>query len=212
MKKLFLWMILASLMLPLQAKSLRDLWVSMPDTLLPTFNKNLRMEFVDLLDMGVKPEVKNLLGEECLMDTLTADYLHLSTSSLGNLQMKLLPVVDSDSILCVVKTFAGPELESEVKFFDQNWKKMDETQFLPSDFWQLKRYFKVKPDTMSEVRYSELARMIEPVMFHVSFSDSDESITVEVSLPLLSKVEKMQVNAILLQRKFKWNGKILNEI
>lgn len=211
MKKLFVLMMMASLMLPVQAKSLRELWVNMPDTLLPAFNKNIRMEFVDLLDMGVKPEVKNLLDEECQMDTLTADYLRLSTSASGSLQLKLLHQDGGDSLLCVIKTFAGPEKESEVKFFDQSWKEMDGTQYLPTDVGQVKRYLQSKPDTMTDARYEELARLIEPVMWHASLSEKDDFISLGVSLPLLSNAEKTQVNAILMQRKFKWNGKKFNE-
>lgn len=212
MKKLFVLLMMASLMLPTQAKSLRELWVNMPDTLLPAFNKNLRLEFADLLDMGVKPEVKNLLGEECQMDTLTADYLRLSTSTSGSIQLKLLRQDGGDSLLCVVKTFAGPEKESEVKFFDQSWKEMDGVQYLPTDVGQVKRYLQSKPDTMTDARYEELSRMIEPVMWYASLSEKDEVISFGVSLPLLPNAEKVQVNAILMQRKFKWNGKRFNEI
>lgn len=68
------------------------------------FNHNLRLEFTEPQEMGVKAEVKNLLGETSVMDTLTADFAQLRTSKSATLQMKKLPSANGDSLLCVVKT------------------------------------------------------------------------------------------------------------
>ena len=51
--------------LGMEAKSMKDLLVSMPDSVVPYLNHNLRLEFTELQEMGVKAEVKNLLGETC---------------------------------------------------------------------------------------------------------------------------------------------------
>ena len=72
MKKIFVFLWVVLLVTSVQAKSLKDLWVSMPDSLLPTLDRNLRLELVELEEMGVKPNVKNLLGEECDMDSTKA--------------------------------------------------------------------------------------------------------------------------------------------
>jgi hypothetical protein len=56
--------------LGMEAKSMKDLLVSMPDSVVPYLNHNLRLEFTELQEMGVKAEVKNLLGETSVMDTL----------------------------------------------------------------------------------------------------------------------------------------------
>lgn len=211
MKKLIVLLMVISLVMAVQAKSLREAWLSMPNSLLPTFNKNLRLEFVELKDMGVKPEVKNLLGEDCLMDTLKVDFLQLSTSKMGTFQMRLLPANEGDSIICVVKTFSAPEKESDIRFYDQEWKELKKRKFLPENVWQMETYFQAKPDTMSEEMYEELHRMLEPIMVYVCLSPDDDSLTFNLSLPLLSKEEKQQLMAIIVQRKFKWNGKMFNE-
>ena len=59
--------------LGMEAKSMKDLLVSMPDSVVPYLNHNLRLEFTELQEMGVKAEVKNLLEEVSVMDTLTQD-------------------------------------------------------------------------------------------------------------------------------------------
>lgn len=191
------------------AKSMKDLLVSMPDSLLPYLDKNLRQEMPELQEMGVKAEVKNLLGENCVMDTLSTDFLQIRMSKLSTLQMKRLPAAEagSDSLLCVVKTFAGPEKESELYLFDQNWTPVD----VGFDLNTLATSLVLKPDTMSEERFVELKKIIEPQMVNATLLMHENAIVVRLSLPLLSAEDKKAVNTIKLQRKFNWNGKIFKE-
>lgn len=194
------------------AKSLSDLWVSMPDSLLPAISKSQRIEFVDLKNLGVKAEVDNLLGEICHMDSLSANYLKVTTSESSTLEMRLLPFHTDDSLLCVIRTFSAPEKESELRFYDQEWNGLELNSFLPSNALDESLYWKAKPDTMSVERLSELQRMIEPKMFSFAWAEGGRVLVMQLSLPLLSKDEKSQVNALLVQRKFKWVNGRLNEI
>ena len=193
------------------AKSMKDLLVSMPDSLVPYLDKNLRQEMPELQEMGVKAEVKNLLDENSVMDTLTADFLQLRLSRAATLQMKKLPA-DGDSLVCVVKTFAGPEKESLVMLFDQEWNAKDvQGLFDGKSLQQLAGSLVQKPDTMTEDRFVELKKMIEPQMVSAILLQHDNGIVVRLSLPLLSADDKKAVNVIKLQRKFNWNGKTFKE-
>lgn len=212
MKKLIVLLAASFLTVSVTAKSLKDLFIAMPDSLMPTLNKNLRTELIELRDMGVKPEVKNLLSEDCLLDTLTSDYLQLATSQSSLMQMRLLPQEHGDSLLCVVKTCMGPEKESEVIFFDQEWKAVDARKMFDKDIYSLKSYLKEKPDTMSEEKYQAALALLQPMMLSAMLSPSSEMIEFKLSQILLSKEEKEQTKAILLQRKFKWDGNRFNEI
>lgn len=217
MKKKFKMMIcLLGILLTSQAadaKSLRDLWLAMPDSLAPLLNKNMRTELVELQEMGVKSEVTNLLGDNTVLDTLTRDFMQVRLSQAATIQVKLLPMEgETDSLLCMVKTFAAPEKESEVVFYNQQWQSL---RF--SDYFQGKTIdvilssLVLKPDTMSEVRFAELKAMIEPRMMSAVLFQHDNFIVFRLSLPLLSAEEKKQVNVIKVQRKFNWNGKMFNE-
>ncbi len=211
MKKLIVLLMVAALSAQVSAKSLRDLWISMPDSLMPVLDKNLRLEFVDLKDTGVKAEVRNLLGEDCSMDTLTATYMHLTVCKHSTCEMLLLPRLGSDSLLCVVRTFSGPEKESEVHFYDQQWREVSLQELIPADVYAVDCYFKAKPDTMSEEKYHDLHMALESGMWCVKLSSGEESLTFQLSLPLLCKEEKAQLSSLLVQRKFKWNGQRFNE-
>ena len=211
MKKLFVLVVGVLVSLSVDAQTLRDLWLSMPDSLMPTLDKNLRLELVDLVDMKVKPEVKNLLGEECAMDTLVSDFLEVSSSPSSKIQMKLLPRESGDSLLCIVRTLSAPAEESELKIYDRQWNELAGMDYLPSDLFQLSKYLRAKPDTLGDEQYHQLISLIEPVMVSAKFDKQSDLLIFNISLPLVSNKEKEKLNAILLQRKFKWNGKRFNE-
>lgn len=206
MKKYIALLMASALAISVNAKSLRELWTSMPDSILPVLDKNMCLEMVELMDMGVKPEVKNLLGENCVMDTLTSDFLQVATSEASSLQLKLLPQDSGDSILCVVKTFLAPEKESEVAFYNQAWQVIDATRCLDESIASVDSYFQSKPDTMRDERYQELMASLEPKMFYAELSPKENSIIYHVSTPLVTKEEKTQLQALILQRKFNWDG------
>ena len=212
MKKLFVFLWVVLLVTSVQAKSLKDLWVSMPDSLLPTLDRNLRLELVELEEMGVKPNVKNLLGEECDMDTLTNDYLECTTSKVARLQMTYLPSSAEDSVLCVIKTFRAPSKESEIRFYDQGWRQLPISSYLAKDQYMLGSYIKPKSDTMRVEEYEELKSKLEPVMYVTEYLPTAQVFRVQVSLPLLSNEDKLKVQSILVQRKFKWVLGRFNEI
>ncbi len=206
------------------AKSMKDLLVSMPDSLMPTLDRNLRLEFAELQEMGMKAEVKNRLGEMSVMDTLTSDFVQIRMSKASTLQMKKLPADGGDSLLCVVRTFAGPEKESVLGLYDQDWnQKKSDHLFLPKQkdiassnggtlsLSGLSSYLIQKPDTMEEERFARLESMIEPRMVSAMLFQHDDSIVVRLASPLLSAEDKKAVLVIKMQRKFNWNGKIFNE-
>lgn len=196
----------------MEAKSMKDLLVSMPDSVVPYLNHNLRLEFAELQEMGVKAEVKNLLGETSVMDTLTADFAQLRTSKSATLQMKKLPSANGDSLLCVVKTFAGVEKESELYLFNQDWQEQDASRiFDGKSLQQLASGLVAKPDTMSEAKFEELKGKIELKIVSALLLQHENSLVVRLALPFVSADDKKAVNAIKVQRKFNWNGKTFKE-
>lgn len=212
MKKFTVFMCTIALAMCAHGKSLRTLWVSMPDSLAPSLDKNLRTELVELQEMGIKPEVNNLLGSTSVMDTITHDFLQVKLSALASLQMKLLPLSDGDSVLCVVNTVAAPEKESEVFFYDQQWNMLDVKRFFGGkSLSEIRESLIQRPDTMSEAKFSELKSMIEPRMLSATLFEQEKSIVFHLSLPLLSEKDKKLVSVIRVQRKFNWIKEIFNE-
>lgn len=211
-KTTILTILLLMLTAPLQAQRVKDMWISMPDSLIPYLNKSMRIELVDFVNMKVKAEVKNLLGEESVMDTLTANYLSVTLNEAATVQMRMLPLQNGDSIMCMVRSSHGPACDSELSFWSKNWQRIEQKGFISGAEapQSLRDRLFVKPDTMTEARFKELSEMIEPFLVCASLSPIDNSLTLKVSLPMLSADDKKAVKAILMQRKLNWNGETFN--
>ena len=210
-RKIFFVLLVFVVAFAAQAKSLRELWVSMPDSLVPVLSQNMRVEFVELQDMKVKAEVTTLLGDTSVLDTLTNDFMQVRLNRVCTLQMKVLPQTDGDSIICMVRTLAAPEKESEVMFFDQQWRQLDLARcYDGEDLQGVCESLLQRPDTMSMSRFEELKAMVEPRMMSALLMQHENAIVFRLALPLLSAEDKKLINVIKAQTKFNWNGRTFN--
>ena len=174
---------------------MRDLWLTMPDSLCTCLDRNLRTELLDFVDMGVKAEVKNRMNGQSTMDTLTADYTRVRLSESSAIQLKLLPA-QTDSVVCMVRTFSAPASESFVSFFSTSW------QPIASDFGL---------SGVGVMQGTDAEASADPVMVSASLSPVHPEITFSLSIPVATAEEKQQLSAILVQRKYKWEGGRFNK-
>ena len=185
-------------------RAMKDFWMSMPDSLCEYLNANKRREMVDFYGMGVRAETYNLLEGMSVMDTLTTHHTVVTLSPASQLTVALLEKADGDSLLCVVSTFLGPQPESVLTFYDKEWHPVPADALVPqiqaADLMH-------RPDTMNVDEYDRLVRLIDPVMTSASFSPSDASLKFRLSTPLLSANDRQRVDAILVDRKYLWDGR-----
>ena len=194
MKKIFLILLVTFSLLPLNAQNMRQIWLEMPDSIVPYLNRSLRTELADYVTMGMKSEVMNALRDTTRIEKLTDDYILVKLSNATKLEIKSLDA----STIAMVQTWCGPLAESKLSLFSNNW----EVKPLNIDVSPMF----VKPDTMSQQRYSELLDMANVTMNEMQLSVKDNSLTIKYSVPLLSSTDKKEMQAILRQRKLNWNG------
>lgn len=194
MKKIFLILLVTFSLLPLNAQNMRQIWLEMPDSIVPYLNRSLRTELADYVTMGMKSEVMNALRDTTRIEKLTDDYILVKLSNATKLEIKSLDT----STIAMVQTWCGPLAESKLSLFSNNW----EVKPLNIDVSPMF----VKPDTMSQQRYSELLDMANVTMNEMQLSVKNNSLTIKYSVPLLSSTDKKEMQAILRQRKLNWNG------
>ena len=194
MKKIFLILLVTFSLLPLNAQNMRQIWLEMPDSIVPYLNRSLRTELADYVTMGMKSEAMNALRDTTRIEKLTDDYILVQLSNATKLEIKSLDA----STIAMVQTWCGPLAESKLSLFTNNW----EIKPLNIDVSPMF----VKPDTMSQQRYSELLDMANVTMNEMQLSVKDNSLTIKYSVPLLSSTDKKEMQAILRQRKLNWNG------
>ena len=129
MKRFLFGLCLAAMPVTMMAQQVRKMWVNMPTSIVGSLEKSTRQELLDLKEMKKKAVISGPLGEECSIDTLTADYLSARLSDVSTLQMKMLPTSSGDSLLCLVHTYAGPLPESSISFYTPDWKALPMQSF-----------------------------------------------------------------------------------
>lgn len=202
MKRSLITCLLLIAVVSLNAQNVRRMWVSMPDSLCRYLNQNLRLELVELKEMGVKAEVKNLLGGESVLDTLTEDFLSVTASKGLTLQLRRLPA-EQDSVYCLLSTWSGPAKYSIADIYSKDWQRVSTQRF---DDLQTKD-LTVRPDTMSTARYEELLRVPDPKMVWATLSPADNSLEVSLSVDLATKEERQALEVIVSKRNLKWDKK-----
>lgn len=125
----------------------------------------------------------------------------VSGSGLGSSSGSGSSLSSCDSVLCVVRSWDGPKRDSEVQLFDRQWKPVQAPLTFSADS------FVCRPDTMSEERFSRLVALLDPIMFSVSLSPTDNVLLVKLSPVVPNPDDEKAIEQILVQRKLKWDGK-----
>ncbi len=203
MKRFLFGLCLVAMPVTMMAQQVSKMWVNMPTSIAGSLEKSTRQELLDLKEMKKKAVISGPLGEECSIDTLTADYLSVRLSDVSTLQMKMLPTSSGDSLLCLVQTYAGPLPESSISFYTSDWKALP----MPSMHLDVDLQ---RPDTMTQDDFSKLQALFDPKLISFTLSPSNKDLVVALSPVIISEEEKAHVKALTLQRKLNWNGKTFN--
>ena len=185
------------------AQTVGRIWVSMPDSLMPILTAKQRADIVNKDNIALSVPTTNALSGTSKADTLTADYLSVHITDVSSVQMRLLSTSTGDSLVCVVRTWLGPEAESSVGIYTKDWQQVASLTFCISDFVH-------RPDTMAVEKYNELFRVLDPYTFSVQLSPEAPVLTVTPHAVTVTADEKKMLEAVFVQRKYNWNGRDFN--
>ncbi|MBR4337168.1 MAG: DUF3256 family protein [Bacteroidaceae bacterium] len=110
---------------------MRDCIVRMPDSLMTLLTSVNRADCVDFREAGMEAKVTNRLGGTTELTQLTADYALWQYTPSSQVEMKLLPLTDSTSVICLVRTVQLPVPDSRIAFYDEAWAPLPLSRFLP---------------------------------------------------------------------------------
>ena len=112
-------------LLALQAQSLKDLFLKMPQEVCPVLSEYNRLEIVDNQKNDKTMQTRNLFRTFSEMKELTDDYAHLVISKNSEKEMKLLTKNDGTRIIMVISTiFCDDTPDSSVAFYSTDWKPL----------------------------------------------------------------------------------------
>lgn len=183
------------------AQRMRDVFASMPDSVLEVMTKNNRLDCIDFIENNMEARVRNRFDGFSELKTLTEDYLNLNLTSSCLVEMKLLPVADSISYICVVKTYSGPVRESTVAVYTDKWKLLPREKWIKwpeyNDFWQAN-------DSITDVDIRSMQR--EQAMHFVSacLSADQTRLTLEVQLDKTDEEKDKKMKSVLHPLVYEW--------
>ena len=112
-------------LLALQAQSLKDLFLKMPQEVCPVLSEYNRLEIVDNQKNDKTMQTRNLFRTFSEMKELTDDYAHLVISKNSEKEMKLLTKNDGTRIIMVISTiYCDDTPDSSLAFYSTDWKPL----------------------------------------------------------------------------------------
>lgn len=201
-------LMLVALMVTAQAQEIRNVWKTMPDSIVSAVDKVRRLEMLDLVDYKVKAEVNNRLGTHSLMDTITANYLHVMVTKSSELSMRLLSTDTGDTLVCMVYTYKAPKPESRISFYNLNWQQLDASKYLPfASLADAADSMYTKLDSITDERYKKLKDNVVVELVSAQQSINNDEIILSLGLPMVAKDDKESMKAITKKRRLLWTGK-----
>lgn len=181
--------------LSMVAQDMKSVFIAMPDSIAPMLSQVNKEDCIDFLDSNMKAEVTNRFGNPVEMKALTDDYVQMQTSSVGTMEMKLLPVNDSIKVICMVKTVCASACDSEIHFYASDWsKKLDAKDFL--QFPSADAFF-LPSNTLTEETVL-IKKKADMHAVKVSLSKEDASLTFMYTTPdYLNKDDREKLLPIL---------------
>lgn len=190
-----------------QKTSMKEIFGSMPDSIFPYLSRNNRLDMIDFKESGMKAEVDNSLEGKSRLDSLTADYLHLTLNEATTVEMKLL---ESDrllndttnTIVCIASTYSG--VESNIEFYSSKWHKLP----IPMDYDR--KSLIARPDTMSTDTYNELLSLASGYCVVAKLSPTSTDVELTPTFPNVSAEDKTKLGAIKKQKVLNFRSLIIN--
>lgn len=193
-----------------KAQSLKEIFTNAPIELTPYLDQSMREE---LLRFAVDSKdtcshVNNALSTLAWISCIDNNLIVLHPNEVYTEEYRLLPNEENtDSVLCLIRTYNAPEQESTITLYDRKWNEISKVDIQSIANQSLM----IKPDTMTESEYDDLKHSMNFTMNYASFDKNDNNkLVLTPTTPLMTKEDKNKVKPLLLQRFVKWNGKTFN--
>ena len=192
------------------AQTLEEMFINAPEDLSTYINSDMRAELIKFCDprKDTCSTVNNGLSGDTWISHISNNLIVFHPCSAYTEEFRLLPnEIATDSVLCLIRTYYGPEPESTVTIYDKKWNKIntiDISELVCNTLTE-------RPDTMDESTYDDLKHKICFKMTKATFSKSeDDKLDLIPSAPFLASEDRNRIKPLFMQTIVKWNGKTFN--
>ena len=200
--KLFFLLFLCTTLLP--AQNVADMFTTMPKQMVPYLTGEICQRLVELYNARETTKTETIFGDSIGIEQLTDDFLSIQLSQARRMQMKLLPVNDNDTILCVVTTYYGPEPESTLLYFNRQWQPIMMEGHLSGFNPDM---LLACPADMSLVEYEELRSLLDPMLLAMHLDAESTDLEVTLSFPVANRENREKLLLIVKPCRLSWQKK-----
>ncbi len=115
--------------------SAADLFTSAPQNVFPLLDQNTRLDMVDYYKNGMSTPSQNSLDGRSLITEMTPASLTVKMTDSSAMQIVELKG-PKGSVVALISTVATPGLDSNIKFFDSDWKPLPTESFFVKPGWK----------------------------------------------------------------------------
>ena len=129
LKIVFTFLLLSVVFRSVQAQTISELFLKLPEPALLTLTASDRMDLIDMYKAGEKAAVRNLIGDSCSILRMTNDYLQIRIGK-NTMELFLLLMINDSKIVGLIQTVCAPVCDSQLEFYTTSWKKLSASVFI----------------------------------------------------------------------------------
>lgn len=115
--------------------SAADLFTSAPQNVFPLLDQNTRLDMVDYYKNGMSTPSQNSLDGRSLITEMTPASLTVKMTDSSAMQIMELKG-SKGTVVALISTVATPGLDSNIKFFDSDWKPLPTEIYFVKPGWK----------------------------------------------------------------------------
>lgn len=115
--------------------SAADLFTSAPQNVFPLLDQNTRLDMVDYYKNGMSTPSQNSLDGRSLITEMTPASLTVKMTDSSAMQIMELKG-SKGTVVALISTVATPGLDSNIKFFDSDWKPLSTESYFVKPGWK----------------------------------------------------------------------------
>lgn len=115
--------------------SAADLFTSAPQNVFPLLDQNTRLDMVDYYKNGMSTPSQNSLDGRSLITEMTPASLTVKMTDSSAMQIMELKG-SKGTVVALISTVATPGLDSNIKFFDSDWKPLPTESYFVKPGWK----------------------------------------------------------------------------
>lgn len=171
--------LLITLLLNSYGQTLSDAIKSMPEDIIWGLTTEQKDEILANQTDSIVTVSGNSLYNKYIRENISDTFISIQTSDAGNVQIKLLPLINNTNIICVVKTVCKDFCDSNISFYTQDWTEIKDKSLFPTP--ELSWFIKSNIEKHSD-EYKNAIAVVDILPIKLSLSPNSNSIQIELNI------------------------------